>query len=92
MRLLEQPTVCQMCHIEHECTRSGQRVENWRVCVLTSAGGMNDRRMRRAPGLFLARPVTRCCWHILNESTGKVNSLNVLTQKKYESALFSQRH
>lgn len=64
--------------LEHECARRGQELENWLICVTTS--GVNDRRTRPAPGLFLTHPGARGR-HVLNESTAELNSLNVLIQK-----------
>lgn len=50
-------------------------------CDVSFVLEVNDRRTLPVPGLFLARPVARCCWHILNESNG---SVNVLIQTKCE--------
>lgn len=69
--------------LEREWARSGQELENCLICAATS--GVNDRRTRPAPGLFLVHPGAGRR-HILNESTAELNSLNVLIQKKRESA------
>lgn len=63
--------------LDHEAARRRQEQENWLICVDV---GVNDRRTRPAPGLFLAHPGAER-QRLLNERTAELNSSNVLIRK-----------